>query len=53
MLCFYGRLFSGLGRRYPMGVLIVIALTLAWLVSFLFATFFQVWPIRCNWVSDN
>ena len=25
------------------------ALTIAWLVSFLFATFFQVWPLWCNW----
>lgn len=26
-------------------------LTLAWLVSFVFATSFQKWPPRCNWVE--
>lgn len=23
---------------------------MAWLISFLFATFFQVWPLWCNWI---
>lgn len=25
-------------------------LTSGWLVSFLFATFLQVWPLWCNWI---
>lgn len=48
ILCFYGRLFSV--RRFPVAVNIMIVLTGAWLVSFLFATFFQVWPLWCNWI---
>lgn len=27
----------------------LIILTIGWLISFFFATFFQVWPIWCNW----
>ena len=48
ILCFYGRVFSV--RRFPVVVNIMIVLTGAWLVSFLFATFFQVWPLWCNWI---
>lgn len=39
ILCFYGRLFSA--RRFPIVVKIMILVTGAGLVSFLFATFFQ------------
>ena len=49
ILCLYGRIFST--GRYPVTVKAFLILTLAWLVSFLFSTFFQVWPIRCNWVD--
>ena len=49
ILCLYGRLFSA--GRYPVTIKIFVILTLAWLVSFLFATFFQVWPLSCNWVT--
>lgn len=49
ILCLYGRLFSA--NRYPIAVRVLLGITIAWLVSFLFATFFQVWPIRCNWVA--
>lgn len=48
ILCFYGRLF-GIGR-YPTAVIILLAVTAAWLVAFLFATFFQSWPLSCNWL---
>lgn len=48
ILCFYGRLFSA--RRFPVVINIMLLLTGAWLVSFLFATFFQVWPLWCNWI---
>ena len=48
ILCFYGRLFSA--RRFPLVIHIMILVTCAWLVSFLFATFFQVWPLWCNWI---
>ncbi|KAL2036929.1 hypothetical protein N7G274_010354 [Stereocaulon virgatum] len=48
MLCLYGRMFPYNGR-YPMTVRILIYLTLGWLISFFFATLFQVWPIWCNW----
>ena len=34
-----------------MTIKIFLALTMAWVVSFMFATFFQVWPLRCNWVT--
>ena len=34
----------------PLGITIMMALVLGWMISFLLATFFQVWPIRCNWV---
>lgn len=27
----------------------LIILTIGWLISFFFATLFQVWPIWCNW----
>lgn len=27
----------------------MIYLTIGWLISFFFATLFQVWPIWCNW----
>ena len=49
ILCLYGRLFSA--ARYPVTIKIFLFLTSAWLVSFIFATFFQVWPLRCNWVT--
>ena len=49
ILCLYGRLFST--GRYPLTIKIFLILTSAWLASFLFATFFQVWPLRCNWVT--
>ena len=49
ILCLYGRLFSA--TRYPRIITIFLFLTSAWLVSFIFATFFQVWPLRCNWVT--
>ena len=49
ILCLYGRLFSV--GRYPVKIKVFIVLTLAWLLSFVFATFFQVWPLRCNWVD--
>ena len=49
ILCLYGRLFSA--SRYPVTVKIFLILTVAWLISFIFATFFQVWPLRCNWMT--
>lgn len=49
ILCLYGRLFST--GRYPVTIKAFLILTLAWLVSFIFATFFQVWPLSCNWVA--
>ncbi|MCJ1247507.1 hypothetical protein MMC30_004721 [Trapelia coarctata] len=49
ILCFYGPVFS-LGR-FPIPITIFIALVTSWLISFLFATFFQVWPLSCNWVD--
>ena len=49
ILCLYGRLFSA--ARYPLTIKIFLFLTSAWLVAFIFATFFQVWPLRCNWVT--
>ena len=49
ILCLYGRLFSA--ARYPVTIKVFLFLTSAWLVSFIFATFFQVWPLRCNWVT--
>ena len=48
ILCFYGRLFSS--RRFPVVIKIMLLITGAWLVSFLFATLFQIWPIWCNWI---
>lgn len=48
ILCFYGRLFSAC--RFPVVVKIMLLLTSAWLVSFLFATLFQILPIWCNWI---
>ncbi|KAG6988559.1 choline transporter [Physcia stellaris] len=48
VLYFYARIFRTSGM--PLGIKIMMALVLGWMVSFLFATFFQVWPIRCNWV---
>lgn len=48
ILCFYGRLFSV--RRFLVVIKIMLLLTGAWLVSFLFATLFQIWPIWCNWI---
>ena len=35
----------------PRIIKVVIALTIAWLISFLFATFFQNWPLWCNWIT--
>ena len=52
MLCLYGRMFPYNGR-YPMTVRVLVYLTLGWLVSFFFATLFQVWPIWCNWTLCN
>ena len=49
ILCLYGRLFSA--SRYPVTIKTFLILTLAWLVSFIVATFFQVWPLSCNWVA--
>ena len=49
VLCFYGRIFAI--TRFPVSVNILLILVLAWLVSFLFATFFQVWPLWCNWIA--
>ena len=49
VLCFYGRIFAIV--RFPVSVNILLVLVLAWLVSFLFATFFQVWPLWCNWIT--
>jgi len=49
VLCFYGKLFSA--RRFPNVIIIMLAIVLAWEISFLFATFFQVWPISCNWIN--
>ena len=49
ILYFYGRIFSV--GRFPIAIQVFSGLTTAWLVSFLFATFFQAWPIRCNWVT--
>lgn len=49
ILCLYGRLFSA--GRYPVAIKVFLVLTSAWLVSFVFATFFQVWPLSCNWVN--
>lgn len=48
VLFFYGRIFSA--RRLPIIIRIMVTVTIAWLISFLFATFFQIWPIWCNWV---
>ena len=33
----------------PLGIKIMLALVVGWMISFLFATFFQVWPLWCNW----
>ena len=49
ILCLYGRIFSA--RRFTVIIKTFLLITLAWIISFLFATFFQVWPIRCNWVD--
>ncbi|KUJ11272.1 uncharacterized protein LY89DRAFT_786888 [Mollisia scopiformis] len=49
VLCFYGRVF-GIGR-YPTSVIVLLGISAAWLISFLFATFFQVWPLWCNWIA--
>lgn len=49
ILCLYGRVF-GVGR-FPTSVLVLLAISAAWLISFLFATLFQVWPLWCNWIA--
>ena len=49
VLFLYGRLFSA--GRFRMIILIMLVITVSWLVSFLFATFFQVWPLWCNWIT--
>ena len=49
ILSLYGRLFSS--GRFPIVVKVLLLLTTGWLIAFLFATFFQVWPIRCNWIT--
>ena len=48
VLYLYARIFRTNGM--PLGIKIMLALVVGWMISFLFATFFQVWPIRCNWV---
>ncbi|KAK3176372.1 hypothetical protein OEA41_007695 [Lepraria neglecta] len=48
VLYFYGRIFSV--GRFPIIVKIMTVVVVAWLISFLFATFFQVWPLWCNWI---
>ena len=35
----------------PLPIKIMFALVVGWLISFLFATFFQVWPLWCNWIE--
>ena len=45
----YSRIFST--TRFPRIIKVAIGFTIAWLISFLFATFFQVWPFQCNWIA--
>lgn len=49
ILCLYGRIFSV--SRWPIAVHSLLVITSAWLIAFFFATLFQIWPIRCNWIS--
>ena len=48
VLYFYARIFSV--GRFPTIVKIMFAVVVAWLVSFFFATLFQIFPIWCNWI---
>jgi len=48
VLFFYGRMFSV--GRFPLVIKIMSGVVVAWLISFLFATFFQDWPLWCNWI---
>ena len=48
ILCFYGNLFSS-RDRLDIKLKIMILITTSWLISFTFATIFQIWPIPCNW----
>lgn len=48
VLYFYGRIFSV--GRFAKVLKIMMAVVVAWLIAFLFATFFQVWPLWCNWI---
>ncbi|KAL6722362.1 hypothetical protein ACLMJK_001469 [Lecanora helva] len=47
ILCLYGRLFSA--HKYPIMIKFMLCITTAWALSFLLATFFQVWALWCNW----
>lgn len=47
--CLYGRLFSA--GRYLVAIEAFLILTLTWLVSFLFAAFFQVWRLSYSWMA--
>lgn len=49
VLCLYGRLFGT--TKFPISVKIFLILTVCWLISFLFATLFQILPIWCNWIA--
>lgn len=51
ILCLYGRLFGA--SRFPISVKLLMILTIGWLISFLFATFFQIWPLWCNWIVSG
>ena len=51
VLYFYGRIFSV--GRFPTIVKIMFVVVIAWLVSFFFATLFQIYPIWCNWIVCN
>ena len=49
ILFFYGVVFSA-GKLNIM-IKIMLLVTLSWMISFILATLFQIWPIRCNWTS--
>lgn len=49
LLCLYGRLFGT--AQFPISIKILMILTISWLISFFFATLFQIWPIWCNWIA--
>ncbi|MCJ1327612.1 hypothetical protein MMC10_004283 [Thelotrema lepadinum] len=47
VLFLYRRIFSA--GKTPVVIWVLVALTIGWIVSFFFATLFQIYPVWCNW----